>query len=181
MANLLTLRSNEKGAWADCWPLAVLCGLSVTAVGCGDGLVDVQATVTLDGEPLDGASISLVSDDAPKNRSAYGTTDAGGRVTFSTFAANDGVIPGAYKVVVTKAPDDQEQEMDNFDPDNPEDVQRILLLESGNFVPFVRTGLPRVYTSVSETPLSCRIPPDGDLVFDLDSSLGKKNSKRGRN
>ena len=150
----------------------------IAALGCGGDLVDVRARLTLDGEPLESAAVTLVSTGDVRNRSAYGTTDSEGRVRFSTFKAEDGVLPGAYKVVVTKAPDNTEQEMANFDPDDPEDVKRILMLESGNFVPFIRTSLPRVYTSAAHTPLSCEVPSAEELTFDLDSSLAKKKRDR---
>ena len=145
--------------------------------GCSDGLVDVRARVTLDGKPLEKASVTLVSSDGKKNRSAFGTTDADGYVRFSTFAAEDGVAPGDYKVTVNKAPDNMKQEMDDFDKDNPEDVKRILMLESGHYVPFMRTGLPRPYLNARDTPLSCTVPSEGELTFDLDSSLGKRKPK----
>ena len=68
--------------------------LLVAPIGCGSGLIDLRARVTLDGEPVESASVTLMSSDAKRNRSAYGTTDAEGRVRFSTFQPDDGVLPG---------------------------------------------------------------------------------------
>ena len=71
-------------------------------------------------------------------------------------------------------------DLEKFDPDDPEDVKRILMLESGNYVPFIRTSLPRVYTSAAHTPLSCEVPSAEELTFDLDSSLAKKKRDRSK-
>lgn len=76
-------------------------GLLLVAGGCGSGdMVPVEGVVTLDGQPLEGAAVSFVPDQ--KGRPAQGETDAAGKFTLSTAAAGDGVVPGKYKVGVSK-------------------------------------------------------------------------------
>ena len=94
--------------------LTALCMVSLL-IGCGGDAPDhppttaVTGTVTQGGKPVDGATVSLVpQDSAGQHYSATGTTDASGRFTaytyFSPSATEAGVLPGEYKVTVTKAP-----------------------------------------------------------------------------
>lgn len=76
-------------------------GLLLVAGGCGSAaMVPVEGVVTLDGQPLDGAAVSFVPDGA--GRPAQGETDGAGKFKLSTAAAGPGVVPGKYKVGVSK-------------------------------------------------------------------------------
>jgi len=69
--------------------------------GCGSPRpYDVRVVITLDGEPLTNAEISLqpIRENAA---SASGITDMAGEVTFKTGDI-DGVFPNSYVVVVSK-------------------------------------------------------------------------------
>jgi hypothetical protein len=71
--------------------------------GCGHrrpALNQPQGTVTLDGEPVPGASVMLVP--LEPGRPVAGVSDQRGRLTFSTYGSNDGVPQGRYKAVVSK-------------------------------------------------------------------------------
>lgn len=97
-------------------------------VGCGgDGrpsLVKVTGTVTLDGKPLEGASVSLkfVTDDKSKYKRPSGAmTDAQGKFTPQTYGKDDGLPTGKYKVGIQKREPVGELPK-NFDPENPNAV-----------------------------------------------------------
>ncbi|MBQ9873541.1 MAG: carboxypeptidase regulatory-like domain-containing protein [Thermoguttaceae bacterium] len=81
-----------------------VCCLSVAALGCGkkglSGLSGASGVITLDGQPVEGASITLWPEG--NGRSAGAVSDAKGVFTFQTLNANDGVADGTYKVTVTK-------------------------------------------------------------------------------
>jgi hypothetical protein len=135
------------------------------STGCGDGLVDLKAHVTLDGKPLEGASVALYGGSGEtRNRPASGMTDANGDVTFTTFQPDDGVLPGEYKVVVIKSPGSIEEEMASYDRNNPEDVKRMLARDTGGNVAFTPSVLPRSYLDPATTPLVCKVPPDEEVV-----------------
>lgn len=71
--------------------------------GCGyrrPALAPAKAVVTLDDKPVAGASVTLVP--TVPGRPAMGTSDADGKVVFSTYGSRDGAPPGAYKAVVVK-------------------------------------------------------------------------------
>ena len=94
-------------------PAAVASGLllGVAAAGCFGppradysdvGLVDVSGTVTLDGEPLEGAVVRFFDVGAP-GKYSFAQTDANGyyELQFNTEAA--GVLPGGKEVLISTA------------------------------------------------------------------------------
>lgn len=75
-------------------------------VGCGESnppTEKVTGTVTLDGTPVEGATVTFVPDD-PAIRPATGKTGADGTYTLTSFVAGDGAMAGSYKIKVTKFP-----------------------------------------------------------------------------
>jgi hypothetical protein len=153
-----------------------LIAVSLTALGCNSrGLVDVHVRVTLDGKPLEGASVTLYGTGEARNRPASGMTNADGVVEhFTTFEPNDGVLPGEYKASVMKSPKSKEEEFANFDPNNPQDVQRRMARDRTSNVNYTPTVLPRIYLDPNQSPLSLKVPPDSnEVLFAIESSNGK--------
>jgi len=85
-----------------------LFGLLFTCVlvGCGSDLpktVPVTGTVTLDGKPLAGATVNLVSDEG--SIPSGGTTDDAGNFTLKTMVGDkmvEGATVGTHKIAVSK-------------------------------------------------------------------------------
>jgi hypothetical protein len=75
------------------------------ASGCGQrglsGLSKVSGTITLNGQPFEGASISF-SPQTPDTRGAAALSGAGGNFQITTLHSNDGVQPGDYLISVSK-------------------------------------------------------------------------------
>lgn len=146
----------------------------VVCCGCGRGTVDFQARVTLDGKPLEGASVTLIGSGETRNRPATGISDAAGHVRFTTFEPDDGALPGEYKVLISKMPKNMAEEFADFDPNDPEAVARMQARERSGIVAYTPSALPRLYLDAAQTPLTCKIPPDEEpVVFALESSAGK--------
>jgi hypothetical protein len=76
--------------------------------GCGSkntALATVSGTVTHNGNPVDGAHVSLhstVEVDGKKGQSYAATTDSSGNYVIATNGKEPGIPPGLYKVTVTK-------------------------------------------------------------------------------
>lgn len=107
---------------------APFAGMLLLLAGCGgDGrpsLVKVTGTVTLDGQPLEGAMVALklVTDDKSKyQRPSSATTDAQGKFTPQTYVKDDGLPVGKYKVGIQKK-EPVGGLPKNFDPENPNAV-----------------------------------------------------------
>lgn len=72
-------------------------------VGCGyrrPGIAQVTGVVTLDDEPVEGASVSFRP--IGGGRHANGSTDKEGRFHLSSYGARDGAALGKHVVIVTK-------------------------------------------------------------------------------
>lgn len=81
--------------------LSVCIGLACT--GCGSGgptPVPVTGTVTLDGKPVEGATVTF----SPQfdGQPAMGTTDKEGKFSLSTRPLGEGALPGKHLVSVRK-------------------------------------------------------------------------------
>jgi hypothetical protein len=80
--------------------------LPVLIVGCGkpgaSPTSKVTGTVTYQGAPLANVNVNFTPDEG---RPGTGTTDAQGRYTISTFAPNDGAVPGRHRVTITPGGD----------------------------------------------------------------------------
>jgi hypothetical protein len=85
----------------------LLAALSLPLTGCGGtatnpNLVPVTGTITLDGKPLAGASVTFVGIGATPGEGATGLTDEAGKYELAHFRAGAGAMPGEYKVVIMK-------------------------------------------------------------------------------
>jgi len=88
------------------WNLAVCLVAAAGLLGCSGGsgdrpkTVKAGGTVTLDGAPVEGATVSFVPQAA--GRSAVARTDSKGQFTLNTTNTIPGVMPGDYKVGISK-------------------------------------------------------------------------------
>ena len=139
----------------------------VLAAGCGGGssnpaTVPVSGTVTLNGQAVEGATVSFVGGAA--NRPTTGTTDAQGKFTLSTFEPNDGAPPGEYSITVTKYADagggTAPKEVDTTNPD-------AMYGDGGPDAAGSANELPDKYASISGTPLKETVTAEGDNNFTL--------------
>ncbi len=83
--------------------LLVLLAFCVVATGCAKKktFVPVEGTLTLNGEPVEGATVCFVPVDGNVGAAAAGTTDASGHFTVTT-GSDAGCVPADYKVTVYK-------------------------------------------------------------------------------
>jgi hypothetical protein len=83
---------------------ALACLVVTLVFGCSDGpkLVPASGIVTLDGEPLEGATVSFIP--AQENRISTGGSDVTGpKGNFQiTYNGRAGLAPGKYRVAVSK-------------------------------------------------------------------------------
>ncbi|NBV46766.1 MAG: carboxypeptidase regulatory-like domain-containing protein [Planctomycetia bacterium] len=86
--------------------LGVVAGLGL-AVGCGKAAdtrpkrVPFSGKVTLDGTPIEGATVVLAPESG-SGAAASGMTNAEGVCAFTTYESRDGAVPGRYLVTVAK-------------------------------------------------------------------------------
>jgi hypothetical protein len=154
--------------------LAGLTILLATVAGCGGKFtpVPVNGVVTLNGTPVEGATVSFYAvGDEKDGRPAHGTTNKDGEFRLSTLGNEDGALPRRYKVVVTKyVPTNPNLKVPDF-PDTPEGREaksdfNYRNFESKGIQPF-RNALPPVYGSSSTTPLEYDITKSTTVKLEL--------------
>lgn len=74
-------------------------------IGCGsstsvDGVVPTSGTVTYQGTPVEGASVTFSPE--MSGRACSGLTDESGRFEMTTLQPGDGAMPGKYTVLISK-------------------------------------------------------------------------------
>jgi hypothetical protein len=143
--------------------------------------------VTLDGQPVEGATVTFMTDDG--KQSAAGSTDAAGKFSLSTNG-KDGAPPGTYKVVVVKSKKMVEGESVAPDSDaymkmmkkhaneqtksaapkvgGGSDIRAKMMagMKTGvsGVSPPIQTELPQKYSSPTTTTISVKVPPDAQPV-----------------
>jgi hypothetical protein len=156
------------------WMLLALAMLT----GCGSGLklVQVEGTLTLDGEPLALKGIFFVPEQGTPEHGAAGYSNKEGKYRLMAIVSGVtrdmvGVPPGRYKVTVSE-PMIPISEKDFEKPESPR--------QSDDPAPAIgfptapqKQQIPRVYTSSTTTPLTLEVPENGGtLDIKLESKPG---------
>ena len=143
--------------------------LVLAGAGCsGGGLAKVKGVVTLDGEPLAGAMVSLVPEDG-HGQPGQGYTKGDG--SFEVETLNEvGAVPGEYRILVTKRVllPGAEDRLRAASPGKGgrEGVMAGLLTNPETS----KSVVPEVYTQAPTTPLRCTVPLREKFVLKLQSS-----------
>lgn len=163
---------------------SLCCGILIVVLaslglGCGGSRkpVKVEGLVTLDGKPVEGATVLFVPLDKEGN-DATGVTNKEGVFHLTTFNSRDGALPGNYKVTVHKLAD-----LDAGDPENPQPIDPkdrfAVMRRRGEQVmrnkgrPPRSRDVPAVYGDLKQTPLRSQVPPpDGQVILELNRSGG---------
>jgi len=159
----------------------VVFGLAMVA-GCAGGggdedsysLVPVSGKLTLDGKPLEGATITFNASQGNNPPTDGGDITAADGSFAAKYRNRSGLAPGSYKITVhqPKAALPGKPPPPDLDP-----FMMSLAIESANKKKTGRrpsaADQPWLYSEIDRTPLSHEVSPKGDvdLVFDLKSSL----------
>jgi len=152
--------------------LLLVCSMA----GCGGKYtpVPVSGVVTLDGKPVEGATVYFYPvGDEREGRPATGNTDKNGEYRLSTMKPGDGALRREYRIVVHKnLPTIPNLKIPDF-PKTPEG--RIACrdfmyntFEAKGIQPF-KNALPRKYGDSNSTPLTCKVTGAMTVPLDLTS------------
>lgn len=125
-------------------------------IGCSEkettGRVQATGSVNYKGQPVEGASV-ILSPEGGATPAATGKTDGSGQFTLST-SAGDGVVPGKYKVMVSKT-ETTTEEIPESDP------------RYGSVTPktTVKDHLPAKYKDPAKSGLTVEIRDGEDNVL----------------
>lgn len=129
--------------------------------GCGpatkagpSGLVPVSGTVSLDGSPLPGATVSFIPVDSNAGSDAGGVTDQSGKYELKAGeGAGTGAKPGEYRVVVSRLMKDGSPVMADKDKSPMQ-----LMLDGA------KESVPEKYSDVLKSELKASVPAGGGTV-----------------
>jgi hypothetical protein len=146
--------------------MAVVLLVVVPSCGGKDSPVAVEGIVTLDGAPVEGASVTFTPE-GEGGQPAYGLTDTEGAFWLTTFSEQTGALPGAYKVLVTKTePVTLSELKDGADPRRV----RFQAMEQRKKKP-PKALIPEVYGNPKRTPLRWQVPDNGKMTLELNSKV----------
>jgi hypothetical protein len=129
-------------------------------IGCGrgnviEGLVPCGGTVTLDGEPLEGAAVAFIPVDSTGKieigkRGGTAISNSSGQFSIKTTSDSSGIAPGTYKATVVKMVDEK-----------PDDVNK-------SSIPKSITGK---YADMKTSDLTVEISNSGNKSIKLEMKL----------
>lgn len=155
------------------WFLPVV---AILIVGCKGGdypeVADASGTVTMNGQPVEGAKVMFHPVDGG-SRFSHGTTDAEGKFKLSTFGLNDGALIGKHKVTLAKV-------------ELPDEATKIDVeaMKKGGIVggmPGYQSAMgigdkkaekpkfeiPEKYTKIKDSPVEVEVTKDGQNEFTI--------------
>ncbi|HID21451.1 MAG TPA: carboxypeptidase regulatory-like domain-containing protein [Planctomycetaceae bacterium] len=153
--------------------LAVVLAIGVCYVaGCSRGperpkTYPVTGTVTLDGKPVEGATVVFVPKEEGTGRAATGVTDSNGKYSLGTFASGDGVIPGEYLIKITKyRPPSTQQPPVGDEEDEESEMRAFLEAQQGTQQTQTESELPVKYSNEQTSGLFFTVEAK-DNTFDI--------------
>lgn len=153
----------------------VLLALACAVPACNSRYIPVSVSgiVTLEGKPVEGATVQFYAvGDGREGRPATGSTDGKGNFRLGTLGDQDGALPGEYKVVINKwVPSDPNLKIPKF-PNTPEGrAQRedYLYRHYGETKSPIKNALPAIYGDLATTPLRCTVSGRTTETFALKS------------
>ena len=140
-----------------------LCILVFGIVGCGGGTdtselpktAPVMGVVSLDGSPLEWATVTFVPSGATKGVECVGLTDQSGKYSLKQVRGEEGVPPGEYRVVINH--------LVSSDGTPYKPGSEIAPITAGAV-----EALPVRYSNIEKTTLTANVPASGgEFPFEL--------------
>ncbi len=148
----------------------LLATLLVAGSGCSSQatkLVQTEGLVTLDGAPLAGVMVTF-HPEGKQGQAATGLTGSDGVCQLQTYAAADGVLPGNYKVTVSKTEAVAPPPASNDPAKQKEWMMKAMFNRPTKKAR--ASPLPREYADASKTPFRVSVPHEGQVKLELKST-----------
>lgn len=146
-------------------------------IGCAKSFSKVEGTVTLDGQPVVGATVTLMPT-FEGGQSGSGITDSSGKFKIANPTNDKGVVKGEYKVLITRAdPDTGINLAADSDPTTAmaELMKGKMDVKAGKMkgamnAPLIKEKqtLNARYAKQDTTPFTIKVPLDGALTLQLE-------------
>lgn len=153
-------RAIHRVSWKPLLTLIALAGCS------NNGLVTVTGVVTLDGQPLPGATVAFTP--TGPGIPARAVSGADGRFVMTSGGRGKGARPGDYSVTILKLESRlvSPQEARTLKPGPDREIDRVA--RDDDAVTVIEYLVPKRYASAGSSGLSARVPGTGaEVRFDL--------------
>ncbi len=143
--------------------------LLFAAFGCGgkNSPVNVEGIVTLDGEPLEGATV-VFSPIKEGGQIASALTNSDGTFQLTTGKESKGALPGEYKVLVSLG-----EKMQFSDSEHPDlnEINKMMSARARKVKKGAKkeSAVPAKYANPNTTPFKETVPPKGKIKLELSS------------
>ncbi len=156
----------------------LMCALVAAFIGCGESnppTENVTGVVTLDGKPVEGATITFTADD-PEGEPATGKSGVDGKYTLTTFTSGDGAMAGSYKITVKKFPEVEGSDAPTAPAKEMSQDDEYAAFEQGytaddaakKGTKAAKNMLPAKYESAVKSGLTATVVAGGENNFDLE-------------
>jgi hypothetical protein len=143
-------------------------------LGCAGGgsldTVPISGIVTLDGTPVEGASV-VFAPTSGGGSAASGVTDRGGRYRLTTRDPNDGALPGSYLVMVSKSAVGESADSGAVKPGMSSEEATKAAMEAfvagGQATTEFKDELPVKYKNPSTSGFTADVAKGGQTQFDF--------------
>jgi hypothetical protein len=155
------------------YSLPMVLALTGAVAGCGGTAkpIPVEGVVLLDEQPLGSATVTFTPV-GTQGQPASGQTDASGVFKLTSGDGRIGAVPGQYKVTVSRT--EARTRVGEAVQKTPEEIDKMMRQgrgkNRGGGPPKKQTSdIPARYNG-PDTPLQQKVPPDGKVVFKLEST-----------
>jgi hypothetical protein len=145
----------------------VLVLVPALATGCSKTAA-VKGRVTLDGQPVSGATVLFVPAAPDRGRPASAQTDDDGNFRLMTYRSEDGAVPGEYRIVVSKT-----EAFPAPDPKHTGKQRALDRLARDASRKKAKRLIPAIYSDPAQTTLRCTVPPPDTLNVELFSKSSR--------
>ncbi|MBR2003646.1 MAG: carboxypeptidase regulatory-like domain-containing protein [Thermoguttaceae bacterium] len=147
------------------------CAMLVSGCGGNNGLYKATGVVTVDGAPIEGATVVFVPATSG-GASGSAITDAKGAYSIISGSVGEGIAPGQYKVTISKREEVVDEDQAAFDAgeiDYDELQKRKAKKGLSGGAPVGESLVPEQYSSAATTDLTATVTESSkDNVFNFD-------------
>lgn len=131
--------------------------LIIAVIGCGGDpnapdLHPISGTVTMDGKPLDGATVFFRPSGVTKGNGSFGKTDASGKYTLRADRGGEGAVEGTYDVMISREVNSDGTPVS----DVVADPNAAAAVDGG-----IRESVPAAYSNYQRPTLNATVPAGG--------------------
>lgn len=146
--------------------VAGLSGCGSAATAARKSVFPASGTIKLNGAPLSDAVVTFAPTEGQPT--AFGTTNADGKFTLTTYDLNDGAAAGNFKVVVTKTAEEGSASGSGEGGDHEAEAEAANKAHDAKGSDESLSLVPNAFSSFDTTTLTAEVKSTGENSFTLE-------------